>query len=465
MTETQIETPAVVRLVSHISSRLRWAHSLTTRLVLVAALGALPILIIAGGFLLWLFAERIQNQFDAFLAAYQQQLIAGLEINGDGTLHLSAVPADPQFDLAFSGWYWEIRTGGRTVAQSESAGPLEDVAAGLAIPAQEGASDAVGPGRIKLRVVARDVRLAGTEKSFRVVVTGPHAQIDREVMEFGVQLCVTLGALGAAFLVATVLQVRYGLSPLRALQSALQEVRSGGSVRLVGDYPIEVAPLADEFNEVLAHNEALIGKARVQAGNLAHGLKTPLTVLRQELSEIEGEHGQIVRDQIAIISDQVDRVLARIRAAGPQSAASGRIALRQILQDLAFSLDLIHRDRAIKIEIECADQVSFVGDAADLAEILGSLMDNACKWAHTRIRVTVVSAARGIVVLVDDDGPGIPLESRGTAMMRGGRLDETRPGHGLGLDIASEIATLYRGALCLEDSPMGGLRARLDLPT
>jgi signal transduction histidine kinase len=465
MTETPIETPSAVGFESHISTRSRRAYSLTTRLVLIAALGALPILIIAGGSLLWLFAGRIQNQFDAFLTAYQQQLIAGMEVNGDGTLRLSAVPADPQFDLAFSGWYWEIRVDGRAVAQSESAGPLGDGTAGLTIPVQEGASDVVGPGRIKLRVVSRDVRLAGADENVRVVVAGPHAMTDREVLEFGVQLCFTLGALGAAFLVATALQVRYGLSPLRALQGALQDVRSGGSSRLVGDYPIEVAPLANEFNEVLAHNEALIGKARVQAGNLAHGLKTPLTVLCQELSEIKGEHGQIVRDQVAIIGDQVDRVLARIRAAGPQSVASGRIALRQILQDLAFSLNLIHHHRAIKIEIECADQVSFVGDAADLVEMLGSLMDNACKWARARIRVTVASTARDIVVLVDDDGPGIPPESRVTAMMRGGRLDETRPGQGLGLDIASEIAALYRGALHLEDSPMGGLRARLDLPT
>jgi signal transduction histidine kinase len=208
----------------------------------------------------------------------------------------------------------------------------------------------------------------------------------------------------------------------------------------------------------------LIGRARVQAGNLAHGVKTPLTILRQELSEIDGEHGQIARDQVAIIGDQVDRVLARIRAAGPQSAASGRVVLRQILCDLVFSLDIIHRDRSIKFEIECADELSFAGDAADVAEMLGSLMDNACKWARQRVRVTVTPTATRIAVLVDDDGPGIPLESRVTALMRGRRLDETRPGHGLGLDIAREIAGLYGGALLLEDSPLGGLRAQLDLP-
>jgi signal transduction histidine kinase len=332
------------------------------------------------------------------------------------------------------------------------------------MPAQDGASDLIGFGNVKLRVVARDVRLPGAEKSIRVVVAGPHAEIDQEVLAFGMQLSFALGSLGIAFLVATVLQVRYGLLPLRGMRTALQDIRKGVALRLSGDYPPEVAPLADELNEVLAHNEALISTARVQAGNLAHGLKSPLTVLRHELRAIEGEHGQILRDQVATIGDQVERTLARIRAAGPLSAASGRIVLRQVLQDLAFSLDIIHRERGLTIKLQCPDETSFLGDAADLAEMLGNLMDNACKWAHTQVLVTVVENATNVAIIVDDDGLGIPLENRTSALTRGSRLDETSPGSGLGLDIVREIALLYRGTLRLEDSPLGGLRARLDLP-
>jgi signal transduction histidine kinase len=279
-----------------------------------------------------------------------------------------------------------------------------------------------------------------------------------------VQLAVALGALGIAFLVATVLQVRYGLHPLRGLRAALQDIRRGVAPRLAGEYPVEVSPLAEELNEVLAHNEALIQRARVQAGNLAHGLKSPLTVLNQELTEIGGERGQILRDQVALIGDQVERVLARIRAAGPLSAATGRASIPQVLQDLVFSLDLIHRERGIRIEVDCPRDAVFPGDAADLAEMLGNLMDNACKWARGVVRVVVSIEARRLVILIDDDGPGIPAERRAAALTRGGRLDQTVPGSGLGLDIVRELAELYHGALHLENSPLGGLHARLELP-
>ncbi len=439
------------------------ARSLTARLMLVAALGALPILLLAGSVLLGLFADRIERRFDRFLTAYQQQLIAAAEIAEGGAFRLTARPADPHFDLPFSGWYWQISSAGKALAQSGSAGPLQGGDLVLAMPDAE-AADLIGPGDTELRAVMREVRLPGAEDSFRVVVAGPHAEIDNEVLEFGLQLAVALGALGIAFLVATVLQVRYGLHPLRALRAALQDIRRGAAPRLAGGYPVEVAPLAEELNEVLAHNEALIQRARVQAGNLAHGLKSPLTVLNQELTEVAGERGQILRDQVALIGDQVERVLARIRAAGPLSAATGRTSIPRVLQDLVFSLDLIHRERGIRIAVDCPADALFPGDSADLAEMLGNLMDNACKWAKARVQVTVAAEARSLTILIDDDGPGIAPAARAGVLARGARLDQNVPGSGLGLDIVRELAELYRGALCLEDSPLGGLRARLELP-
>lgn len=454
--QTMAVTPAQA------SAKGSGARSLTARLMLIAALGALPVLLAAGASLLWLFSDRIESRFDAFLAAYQQQLIAGAELNVDGTLDLRARPADPHFDLPFSGWYWQVSAGDRTLAQSQSAGPLQG-AEGLPISGFEGATDWVGPGVVELRAVARAVRLPGSDAPIRVVVMGPHAEIDREVLAFGIQLALALGALGLAFLLATALQVRYGLLPLGALRAALQNVRKGTAPRLAGDYPREVAPLVEELNEVLAHNEALISRARVQAGNLAHGLKSPLTVLRQELTELKDERGAILRDQVALIGDQVERVLARIRAAGPLSAASGRTKVGPVLRDLSFSLDIIHRERGVAVEIQCPDNAIFAGDAADLAEMLGNVMDNACKWARTKVQVDV-TIADVVTIVIDDDGPGIPPARRDAALTRGGRLDETVPGSGLGLDIVRELAELYRGSLRLEDSPLGGLRAGLELP-
>ena len=151
------------------------------------------------------------------------------------------------------------------------------------------------------------------------------------------------------------------------------------------------------------------------------------------------------------------------RAAGPLSASAGRTRIAPVLQDLSFSLDLIHRERGVAIEVRCPDDAAFAGDAADLAEMLGNLMDNACKWAKAKVQVGV-TVAGAITVVVDDAGPGIPPARRGAALTRGSRLDETVPGSGLGLDIVRELAELYRGSLRLEEAPLGGLRARLELP-
>ncbi len=208
------------------TAKQRGPRSLTARLMLVAALGALPVLIIAGGSLLWLFYERIESKFDAFLSAYQQQLIAGAELASDGTLHLAAKPADPHFDLPFSGWYWQISLDQRTLAQSQSAGPLQGDE-GLPVSTFQGADDWIGPGNVELRAVGRAVRLPGSDAAIRVVVMGPHSEIDQEVLAFGLQLALALGALGIAFLLATALQVRYGLLPLDALRGALAEGAQG----------------------------------------------------------------------------------------------------------------------------------------------------------------------------------------------------------------------------------------------
>lgn len=441
------------------------AKSLTLRLALTAAIGALPILIIVGGLLLWLFADRIERRFDAFLVSFQQQLIAAIEIAPDGQMRLATPLADPRFDLPFSGWYWLIKVDDRVVAQSPSAGPLAGGGLGGIVVKTGGSGyDVIGPGEAKLRAVRRDIRLAGAPSPVEVVVTGPHAEIDEETRSFGMQLALTFGALELAFLVATVLQVRFGLSPLRAMRGALQQIRQGTSHRLVGDYPIEVSPMVEELNAVLAHNAALIERARTQAGNLAHAVKNPLSVLRQELSSIDGERGKILRDQLEAIGSQVDRTLARIRAAGPSSATATRTPLERVVADLAYSMQTLYRERALAIECSIAPDLSFFGDPEDLTEMLGNLMDNASKWAKSRLRISAERRADALRITIEDDGPGIPAGQREAALRRGQRLDESVPGSGLGLDIVRELAELYRGRLSLGESPLGGLSARLDLP-
>lgn len=449
--------------------------ALTYRLLMMAALGALPVLGLAGALLLWFFSDRISQQFDSYLEGYQQQLVAAMQVSKAGMVDLSSLPSDPRFTMPFSGWYWQIRSDdGHVLLQSASLGP-DLASSGITNAADlvDGrlllhGRDQIGPGDIAIRAVTALIRVPETKSRFEVIVTGPKREIDAQTRSFAGQMALILSALGVAFLIATVLQIRLGLAPLGHLQRDLQQIRSGGIAHLPVDYPSEITPLIDEFNAVLDHNATLIEKARKQAGNLAHALKTPLSVLQQELTSTALPDRKLLGEQITVISQQIDRSLARIRAVGPERAAGNTASVVEIVDDLIFSMELLHRDRNLQIVSRIPAGTVFIGDAADLTEMLGNLIDNACKWAKQRVEISLVLPTgpqpQRLWLAVDDDGPGIPAEQRRLAMERGKRLDETRPGSGLGLGIVRENAELYGGTLSLQQSVLGGLSAKLDLP-
>jgi signal transduction histidine kinase len=451
--------------------------SLTRRLLVLATLGALPVLGLAGAMLLWLFTNHIEQQFDTYLAAYQQELVAQITVDEHARLQVPAQPLDPRFNLPFSGWYWQIIANGKIAAQSRSLDPAAIGGKEMLFPLDNDArelkaGDAIGPGGVAIRVLQEDIRLPGNMPPLHVTVSGPRSEITRQTNTFGLHLALILAALGLAFLVAMSLQIRFGLQPLRRLQGELQQIRSGVSFHLSRGYPEEVAPLADELNAVLDHNSALIERARMQAGNLAHALKTPLSVIRHELSSLEAGRetptAVNLQDQLEIMARQIDRTLARIRLVGPDKAAGRRCNVGDIVQDLIFSMRLLHHERALRLELVMPVALEFLGDQEDLTEILGNLIDNACKWATGHVRVAALlhigGAGQRIRLLIEDDGPGIPTEQRSLALIRGLRLDETKSGSGLGLDIVCETAELYGGSLKLGESSLGGLAAELLLP-
>lgn len=451
--------------------------SLTRRLLLLATLGALPVLGLAGALLQWLFTNHIEQQFDTYLAAYQQELVAQITIDQQAQLQIPAQPLDPRFNLPFSGWYWQIIANGKIVAQSKSLDPaaIEDKEM---LFLQHGgrrelaAGDTIGPGGVAIRILRETIRLPGDMPPLQVVVSGPRSEITSQTTTFGLHLTLILSALGLAFLIAMSLQIRVGLLPLRRLQGELQQIRSGISPHLSQGYPEEIAPLADELNAVLDHNSALVERARMQAGNLAHALKTPLSVIRHELASIAARRETAspinLEDQLAIMARQIDRTLARIRLVGPDKAAGQRSHVGDIVQDLIFSMKLLHRERGLRLELVMPLPLEFLGDQEDLTEILGNLIDNACKWAMGHVRISahlhLGGAGQRIRLLIEDDGPGIPTEQRSLVLVRGLRLDETKSGSGLGLDIVCETAELYGGSLKLGESSLGGLAAELLLP-
>jgi signal transduction histidine kinase len=276
----------------------------------------------------------------------------------------------------------------------------------------------------------------------------------------------------------TALQVRFGLAPLGRISQRLAAIRSGRAERLEGQFPVEIAPLARETNALLDANREIVARARTHVGNLAHALKTPLSVIVNEAAaRADDPLGQKVREQAAIMRDQIARQLERARLAARPTVIGTLTDVPPVVTALARTMEKLYRARDIAIAVDGPEHAFFRGEQQDLEEMIGNLVDNGCKWAQSRVAIEVVadpasvkadaagkSATAQLRVIVDDDGPGLSPEEREQVARRGQRLDETKPGSGLGLSIVVELAALYNGALTFGTAPIGGLRAELALP-
>jgi signal transduction histidine kinase len=273
-----------------------------------------------------------------------------------------------------------------------------------------------------------------------------------------------LGAL--LFFLLALTQVRRGLAPFDELRARLQAVRDGSAPRVTGQYPSELQPLVDDLNGLLDDRERTVDSARAKAGDLAHGLKTPLAVLSQEADRAEaaGQHdlAVVVGQQVERMRRQVDYHLAHARAAARKTLAS-RANVRETAEGIARTLRRLHGDRGVAIDIDADATAEVRCERQDLEEMLGNLLDNACAWAARRVRVRTESADGVVTILVEDDGPGLAPELRATALQRGVRADEAGGGSGLGLAIVRDLAELHGGTIALESSALGGLCARLML--
>jgi signal transduction histidine kinase len=278
----------------------------------------------------------------------------------------------------------------------------------------------------------------------------------------------TTALVAGLFMLFGFLQVRRGLAPINQLRSRLAAVHKGIDNRVRGSYPSEVQPLVDELNVLLEDRERRVERAAAKAGDLAHGLKTPLAVLAQEAQQVRtAGHEQLgteIDQQIDRMGRQIDYHLAHARSAASAASPTARASITASVEGVARVLQRLHAEQGLRIEIDAPASHAFRGQREDLDEMLGNLLDNACKWARTKVKVTSSKEGEQIVLLVDDDGPGIEPSKRDTIMQRGVRADEVVAGSGLGLAIVRDIAEIYSGSISLETSPMGGTRARLTLP-
>jgi signal transduction histidine kinase len=439
-------------------------NSLAFRLVASAAVWC-ALWLSAGGYALSaLFGTTVGRNFDARLGVLLEGLVAGSELNEDGELELRLQLGEPRFEQPLSGWYWQIEDRDRVLRRSPS---LWDAHLPLVLAPGElmAARDVVGPDGQPLRVLVRAITLSGTDTPLLYAVAGDRREIELDRQIFNRLLSLALGTLFVGVIGAVLVQVRFGLEPLRRMGRALGAIRGGATARLEGDFPAEIEPLAAELNALLDHNEALVERARTHVGNLAHGLKTPLSVLTNEARRSQGPLAELVGRQVALMRRQVDHHLARARAIATGSILGARTDVLPVLRDLARTLERIYADKAIAIELACPPDLAFRGARQDLEEMLGNLLDNACKWAAASVTARAEgSAGQALQIAIEDDGPGLPAARRAEVLERGHRLDEQVPGTGLGLAIVADLAQLYGGRLVLDAAAAGGLRALLTLP-
>lgn len=438
----------------------RLSPSLSIRLVAAALVWVVLLLAAGGGVLALAFRGAVEEEYGRRLDAVLKTLVASVEVAPGGALEMTRPLGDPRFDRLYSGWYWQVTAPDGQQLRSRS---LWDAT----LAPQPGGPDLQlraldGPRGEPLLVAERDVRFGGQSAATHVLVAGDRREVSDGVRRFDVLLAASLGLLGLGVMVAIVLQVRFGLRPLRALQSDLRAVRQGDAPRLSGRYPVEVAPLAEGFNEVLDRDAELIERARTHVGNLAHALKTPLAVAS---AEVQGERdAATLRAQVETMRRLVEHHLARARSSVGAGRFAPRVAVRPVAEASAAVLSKVYRDRGLSIEIVADAAASFRGHREDLEEIVGNLMENACKWATRRVRLVTADKDGGLVLEVEDDGPGLDAAREAEFVGRGKRLDEKVPGWGLGLSIVSDLVDVHGGTLGFARSPLGGLRVTVALP-
>src|SRR6202142_2082020 len=453
------------------------ASSLATRLFLSATAWVVVILLITGIVLSSVYRSATERAFDRRLNLYLRTLIAEVATPDEPPDHQFQSLGEPLFELPLSGWYWQITRTDTEKAETRASRSLWDkklpkldegaelTAAGIRLGYVE------GPEGQDLRMVERPVDL-GADGKFLVSVAGDASEIFDETRSFDYYLGGTFAALGIVLLLTTAFQVRFGLAPLKRISESIADIRSGRAERLEGEFPVEIAPLARETNALIDANREIVERARTHVGNLAHAIKTPLSVIVNEATAHGADpFASKVLEQADVMRDQVAHHLERARIAARLTIIGTVTEVAPAIEALRRTMEKIHRSRDIVIEVDANAQAKFRGERQDLEEMAGNLVDNACKWAASRVFIEVLverpvepGAAPMLRIIVDDDGRGLSEAERAQVSRRGQRLDESKPGSGLGLSIVVDLAGLYGGSLTLGGAPIGGLRAELVLP-
>jgi signal transduction histidine kinase len=450
-------------------------NSLAVRLIAAASLWSVAALMLAGFILTSLYRTTVEQAFDERLGVYLTTLIGDLANQDPAALSDPGNLGEQRFELLYSGWYWQVRQGGDgpiLLASKSLFSDSLDIAEATDKETVDGVTTGslVGPESQSLRAITRTI-IFDPQTSFDVLVAGDAGQMREQITAFRASVILTLLFFGAGLVIATMIQIRWGLRPLDRVRRGLAQLRSGEETRFEGKFPAEIEPLAKELNALLDSNQQIIERARTQVGNLAHALKTPLSVITNEARATPGAFADKVTEQAVLMREQVNHYLDRARIAARSHVIGAVTEVEPVIARLVRAMARIHDERGLDLSADVPDSLRFKGEQQDLEEIVGNLLDNACKWARSKVSVSVQVKRQPseqedgrFVIFIDDDGPGLSAEQRAEATRRGRRLDESKPGSGLGLSIVTDLVALYQGDFRLDRSPDGGLRAEIELP-
>ena len=444
--------------------------SISRRLLVLAAAWILALLTVGGIALDRIVTGTITRNFDTQLAAALPAMIAAAELDPFGEVRFNRPPVDPRFNEPYSGLYWQVAAQGHMPFRSRSLWDRE-LPADFSVSCVEPCALRTDAFRNEpLRIVQRDGIIPGSQVVWRFQVAQTTEQLDAQVRDVRSTLWWSLGALGAGLFVLAIVQATYGLLPLRRVSAAIAAIRTGRMSRApTSDVPPEIAPLVNELNALLDHNEQTAEAARMHAGNLAHALKTPMSVLMNEAAAGSPELADTVVRELSTMRRHIDHHLARARAMGRRTAATARAEVWPSLERLVAAIERIYAERGVVIDLAGDRTTVFRGERQDLEELAGNLIDNAAKYGGGRVFITVTRGtgadAGFLSITVEDDGQGIPTKLRESMFERGARLDTGKPGTGLGLAIVRDVAGIYGGSVTLSSSEdLGGLMAILRLP-
>lgn len=449
---------APVRLVRH-------TGSLARRMMLIAA-GWIGILLLLGGVALdRTLTALVTSSFDEQLEYMLTAMIGSAEVGPEGEVFFNRPLGDQRFLEPNSGLYWQISGEGHEDFPSRSLWDRSiEIEGGEFSPDPVIYNSSQFPGE-ELRVMERSILLPGSDTEWWFVVAASRADLDAQIAEIRSILFWSFVVLGLGLFLMAVLQTWYGLGPLRRVRLAIKRMRTTGSNRITDPLPLEVQPLVEELNALLAHSEKQAEEARTHAGNLAHALKTPLTVVMNAATARAPDLADTAIREAAVMRRQVDHHLARARAVGRRAVGHSRANVCQSVEAVLRAVTRLYEQT--RFDLDGRRDVSVAIERQDLDEILGNLIENAAKYGGGSVFVTIDAEpdAEQCAILVEDDGAGIPESERIRIFDRGARLDTGKPGTGLGLAIVRDVAEIYGGSVELDESEdMGGLLVTLRLP-